>query len=53
LPRPDRQIVTHLGYAYPHSSAAFVCDLTTDGEVAHGTRQGRSVAEFPEDGDRV
>jgi len=29
------------GFAtYPHSSAAIVCDLTTDTEVADGTRQG-------------
>ena len=27
-------------HAYPHSSAAMVCDLTTDTEVADGTRQG-------------
>jgi hypothetical protein len=27
-------------HAYPHSSAAIVCDLTTDTEVADGTRQG-------------
>jgi hypothetical protein len=27
-------------HAYPHSSAVFVCDLTTDMEVADGTRQG-------------
>ena len=27
-------------HAYPHSSASLVCDLTTDTEVAYGTRQG-------------
>jgi hypothetical protein len=27
-------------HAYPHSSAAIVCDLSTDTEVADGTRQG-------------
>ena len=27
-------------HAYPHSSAAMVCDLATDTEVADGTRQG-------------
>jgi len=31
---------TYLEHAYPHSSAAMVCDLTTDTEVADGTRQG-------------
>jgi len=29
-----------LEHAYPHSSAAIVCDLTTDTEVADGRRQG-------------
>ena len=27
-------------HAYPHSSAAISCDLSTDSEVADGTRQG-------------
>jgi hypothetical protein len=31
---------TRKEHAYPHSSAVFVCDLTTDMEVADGTRQG-------------
>ena len=29
-----------LGHAYPHSSAAIVCDLTADTEATDGTRQG-------------
>jgi hypothetical protein len=39
-PGIDWRPYTYGRHAYPHSSGAIVCDLTTDTEVADGTRQG-------------